>query len=293
MTIHIEFKVGEKYENMKGMYEVLSIDGDSMIIRWDSGEETSTPIELQRKIILRLESEKRQRENAAQAKKKSKSKSASSRYGSGFSGMELSDFKKDVKGTTWRNRNCLGGAVTNRLTPGPYAFNSWAIYRSPEIQWADTAHRKRDSRWLQAKFFAEIDEASLCFGFYIERADNDQKSDWTPFMSWLENDGNEEWLISTLSEHDLRIYDPNGAIPGAITSFNGKWRLSDGGNHQEIPALNRFLHELPGNKRVDLHIGKKVDKDEAIARGETLADDISMVLNTLMPLYEAATPAAE
>ena len=35
----IQFEVGQKYENMKGVYEVLSIEGNAMRIRWESGEE--------------------------------------------------------------------------------------------------------------------------------------------------------------------------------------------------------------------------------------------------------------
>jgi hypothetical protein len=32
------------YENMKGVYEVVSILNDSMVIRWNNGSEPVTPI---------------------------------------------------------------------------------------------------------------------------------------------------------------------------------------------------------------------------------------------------------
>ena len=51
---HIEFEVGEKYENMKGIYEVLSIDRNTMHIRWESGEEITTTVALQSRIIMRM-----------------------------------------------------------------------------------------------------------------------------------------------------------------------------------------------------------------------------------------------
>ena len=51
---HVEFEVGEKYENMKGIYEVLSIDRNTMRIRWDSGEEITTTVSLQSRIIMRM-----------------------------------------------------------------------------------------------------------------------------------------------------------------------------------------------------------------------------------------------
>ena len=57
----IRFEVGEKYENMKGIYEVLSVDGNSMRIRWESGEEIMTTVNLQRQIIMRMRQEQRKR----------------------------------------------------------------------------------------------------------------------------------------------------------------------------------------------------------------------------------------
>jgi hypothetical protein len=57
----IQFEVGEKYENMKGVYEVLSVEGNSMRIRWESGEEILTTVTLQRQIIMRMSQEQRNR----------------------------------------------------------------------------------------------------------------------------------------------------------------------------------------------------------------------------------------
>ena len=59
---HVEFEIGKKYENMKGVYEVLSIDGNTMRIRWDSGEEVTTTVSLQSKIVMRMRGEQRKRE---------------------------------------------------------------------------------------------------------------------------------------------------------------------------------------------------------------------------------------
>ena len=58
MNEKIDFKVGQKYENMKGIYEVISINHSFLIIRWENGDQTSTPIETQRRIIERMEREK-------------------------------------------------------------------------------------------------------------------------------------------------------------------------------------------------------------------------------------------
>jgi hypothetical protein len=53
----MQFEVGQKYENMKGVYEVLSLEGNAMRIRWESGEEIMTTVSLQRQIIMRMRKE--------------------------------------------------------------------------------------------------------------------------------------------------------------------------------------------------------------------------------------------
>jgi len=63
MSEKIEFEVGHKYKNMKGVYEVISINDDSMIIRWKNGEQISTSTDLQRRIIQRMQREKQERDN--------------------------------------------------------------------------------------------------------------------------------------------------------------------------------------------------------------------------------------
>lgn len=47
----VEFEVGQQYENRKGIYEVLEIQGDAMRIRWKSGEEVDTTVDMQSRII--------------------------------------------------------------------------------------------------------------------------------------------------------------------------------------------------------------------------------------------------
>jgi hypothetical protein len=58
----VKFEIGEKYKNMKGTYEVLSIDRNSMRIRWDTGEEITTTLNLQSRIVKRMRREQQKRE---------------------------------------------------------------------------------------------------------------------------------------------------------------------------------------------------------------------------------------
>ena len=53
-----EFTVGENYENEKGIFSVLSIEKNEMVIRWVNGEETQTSLEFQGRIQKRRQWEK-------------------------------------------------------------------------------------------------------------------------------------------------------------------------------------------------------------------------------------------
>ena len=53
----IEFEIGQKYKNRKGAYEVIAIEGNSMTIRWKSGEEIVTTTTMQQRIIETMQIE--------------------------------------------------------------------------------------------------------------------------------------------------------------------------------------------------------------------------------------------
>jgi hypothetical protein len=73
-----EFTVGETYENEKGLFSVISIEKEDMVIRWKTGEEIETSIEFQGRIQKRRQWEKAlQQERAAVAKPAPKNAKAS------------------------------------------------------------------------------------------------------------------------------------------------------------------------------------------------------------------------
>ena len=53
------FQVGETYRNDKGDYEVLRIDGPTMVIRWTDSQAWQGPISLQARIWERIQDEER------------------------------------------------------------------------------------------------------------------------------------------------------------------------------------------------------------------------------------------
>ena len=51
----VEFEVGQQYENRKGKYEVIAMDGDAMRIRWETGEEIDTTASMQSRILYHMQ----------------------------------------------------------------------------------------------------------------------------------------------------------------------------------------------------------------------------------------------
>jgi hypothetical protein len=289
MSSNIDFKVGEKYENMKGVFEVVSIDGNSMVIRWDDGDSISTEMDFQQRVISRMQNE---RQILQKNKVSKKSKKFISNFGNEFKGLQESDFKTNVTGTNWRSRSCLGGAVTQRLDSIKYTFNSWAIYRVPMIHWGDEKKHDDNSPWFQSKYFAKIDDNNLYYGLYLEHSilAIDKKDNWSVFISWLNKPENEMLLFEILKVNDLYIYDVEEAnFQGTIKPVNNNWVMSHSGNDQQIDSLYSFLTSFTEANWIGLQIGTIEKKEDAFLKGESIADDISKVFEILMPVFDAST----
>ncbi|QTA79902.1 Uncharacterized protein dnl_21840 [Desulfonema limicola] len=284
MSETIVFKVGHKYENVKGVYEVIDIKDESMTIRWGNGEQVSTPKDLQRRILERIQFEKDRHEqlnNTAGSKTKKRAGSA----GKVFTGLDNSDFKNSISQTSWRNRTGLGGIVAKKIISNKFNLNSWAVAGTPAVQWCDIKLRKQKDQKLQANFYAQVDENNLYYGLCIERPDssNNIKNDWDAFLSWLDNEQNEIWLNTIASENDLYIYDLNKkCFNDTIRSCNGKWKKEN----EDITSLCDFFKNLHQFNQTVITISKIDKKEDIIAQKEGISDTISSLFNTLMPVYE-------
>ncbi|MFP4308399.1 MAG: hypothetical protein ACLFQQ_14390 [Desulfococcaceae bacterium] len=294
----INFKVGERYENRKGQFEVLTINGDQMEIRWQDGESMWTDMSFQRRVIRNMEFEEAQAKARAEAGSTAAAKRASRKRSGGgrFKGFLESDFSNSVSGTHWRSRAQLGGAVTQRLDPGPFRINSWPVYRMARVHWVDETHREKEDDALQGKFFASASPNGIQYGFFIERppeSDDSPWLDWDAFLEWLGTPENESWLRETAAAQELVLYDHNDnekgecAFQGEIRADESGWRLDRA--DKAIPRLFEFLESLPPRKPGSLMIARRVEKDEAMARGADIANDIAGLFEILMPLYQAAT----
>ncbi len=285
------FHVGERYENRKGLFSVLSIDGDHLAIRWDTGEEAITSVELQAKVLRNME-----RELLAGSTKKGYQAPRS--YGELFRGLRAEDFTGDVTGTHWRAREQLGGAVTKTLTASE-PFDSWSIYRRAEVHWASIARRRLVSTLLQTKFFVRITSEALLHGLYFERSDdrNENQDDWRRFLVWAENPDNCQWLHRTVLRTGAAFTNPYPEQRGQcfygdlVALENGSFRYeADPPSVFEASALPTFLRNFRDDLWLNLIISRTISRDEAIAQRAGIGSTIGEFFNTFLPVYENRRP---
>ena len=289
MTDEIIFKVGESYENVKGVYEVISTepDNDSMVIQWENGDKIETSIKFQAQIIKRLLFEKTINEE------KKKSYSFPKSYGAGFNGFVDSDFKNNVTGTTWRSRDSLGGAVSKLLPSETFYFISNAVYRVPMTQWADLHHRVRvdSDASEQAKFYVQTSEKNLQFGFYIEHTaeSSSSKKDWNNFIQWLSKEENEKWVNKLSEQNGLTVKIDEWYLEEMISDLLIKpkkemWEK----DNKKIDSIIPFLKELNSEHWMGLYIFSDMKKETVISKNKGIAKDIAEIFELLMPLYKAS-----
>ena len=291
MTEEMRFEVGEKYENMKGVFEVIAIRRGSMDIRWEDGEEISTSIELQQRIIERMHHEK-EMEEAQAVQKAKKAKASASKGGKHFSGLENSDFSNAVSKTTWRGRGQLGGAVALRLKSRQFKFNSWAVLRKPEVQWLDVQRKKQADLPFQIKFYARVEEENLYFGAHIPAPDpsGTEKTDWHALIAWLDKPENDSWLNKQCLSHDLYLCDlGKQGFSGTLEAKKDQWVHRESEKKDAtVKSLSAFLASAGKSGATDLRIEKRMDKDAAIEKKQPIASDMADLFETLMPVYAGA-----
>jgi hypothetical protein len=87
------FHPGERYENRRGLFEVISVEGNAMRIRWDTGEEINTSVAFQAKILTNMDRE------FAEATVQRRGKTPKS-FGEFFRGLHVQDLPKTLRGRT-------------------------------------------------------------------------------------------------------------------------------------------------------------------------------------------------
>ena len=255
----VKFVVDEQYENEKGIFTVLSLKKNDMLIRWENGEELQTTVELQTSIQSRRQWEQLQEEIKAEAAKKG---TKSGKTGGHFAGFKPGDFKSSAARTNWRGRARLGGAVTPKIAESEFKFNSWAFSTKSELHWQDADKRKKDADGNGARFFARLDTAGLVYGLWVSRPTDQEaagSTDWDRFYNWISGEEGQNQLNSLVNEHKLTMHDSKGTAVSAMAVEDTYFEISC-----------------------------KVDKKKAISREKTIAEDMAKLFSALVPLYRAA-----
>jgi len=287
----IEFKVGESYANEKGVFEVMSIKGDRMVMEFENGETINSDIELQRRIQNRRQWEKSVREKKAAPPPAQPRRKPSRKSTKPFNGLQSKIFQNKISEIQWRSRQQLGGCVSDQLSFDRFNFLSWAAASRNEVHWADAARWKSKTIPHVAKFFARADETSFAWGFYIERPDatGSESSDWEAFIRWLRSPENDQWLREVARNEGLEVYDAHkSCFIGVIRPRESDWGIEGSSVRNSTDALGTCIDSWPATAWLDLMIAKRISLEEAIGRGESIADDIASLFGRLLPLYEAA-----
>jgi hypothetical protein len=280
----IEFNVDEQYENEKGIFTVISIHRDQMVIRWESGEEIRTDIALQTRIAERRQWEKLNREAQAQAAKASR-KSGSRKKGA-FTGFAPTDFKKSASRTTWRSRSQLGEAITQKIDTVRLKLNSWAFGHKPEMHIQDAKHRSSAAPDDQARFFIRVDQRALYYGFRVARpaGSDDASSDWGAFCEWLAEPENEQTIHKIASEYQLAVSNFKKPASSPLLTADDGWLIDKTGKE----SLIAYINDAPKSGPFDLEISASMDKAEAVGYGIDISTKIAQLFSRLLPVYQAA-----
>ena len=297
----LPFRVGEKYRNRKGAYQVVSIDGDRMVIHYLSGGTLTTTITDQQRIWENMSAEDSVQPAPQTGTKPSISsprKPVRSRREREFKGLSETDFKDNVASTSWRARESLGGLLAEEMTLAKGGdYQSWSVYRVPEVHVAQPTYYSEPDKARESKFRFRLTEDAAWYGFYIEHyiGEEDKTWDWWRFLRCIER--NE--AVQRQVENAMRQQDLHWAVwPKSDQEMNNWLRTEerDGGSilrHTtegwEAPFtwthFVTILKELPANTWFGVFLHGYTPKAQAIAKGLNLAGDVVAVWKALEPLY--------
>ncbi|MHB8763251.1 MAG: hypothetical protein ACYDA8_02735 [Deferrisomatales bacterium] len=282
------FSKGGHYENMKGTYEVLSIAGNAMRIRWENGEESDTDVKLQDRILSRFEREVR----ASRERPGTRQEDDPSDLGPRFQGLVPADFTLDAAATTWRSRTGgIAGSVTQELEVGEFCFDSRVPFRQPMVLWADVDRKAGSAAQFHAGFFCRLDEARAYYGFFVERtSDADGKGNWHRFIEWLSVPEQEAWFRALAAQTGLKIFDGRDTASFLQASSTG-WVWTEGDQRTEVPSLGAFFATRPAEPGTVVECAAVVEKDAAVRQALGFGRTIAQVFGSLMPLYRACLGA--
>ena len=293
------FKIGDKYQNRDGEYEVISIDGPKMVIRYSDGRVVETTVQMQERIRRNIQLDENTPRLVEGARRIRPKRRRSDKRGQSFEGLQSDDFQKGVAGTSWRSRTSLGGLLARKLsnTIGQ-EFQSYSIYRRAELHIAQPGHYHKSIRWREAKFVLKLDSERARYGFYIERSDEtiDDSWDWQRFIASLGGDeALQRRVWRAMTELDLHwdvYFESETLLVARVRAADDElmWEPTNE-TDSETMSWSDFaakLSDLRIGSWCDLYLCKCMAKDDAIAAGVGLSDEVTRTFQVLLPLYRAS-----
>lgn len=288
------------------MAERVTLDGKEYVYdngRWYNAETFLTPPQM---IVRRLERRRAavvrpdpQPVQATKPKPKPPRTEPPARWGRSFDGLEASDFKRGVSGTTWRRKSTLAGLLASNLSDASgHFFTSHAVYRRPQIFLYVAEHADEDQRQRSAKFYFQLDEEKAHYGFLIEKSDEkmDDKWDWSRFLSALEKDKElQETVAEAMDEHDLQwrveVLDAQQEEYDRVATVAREEPLvwNEEGETEKVSWSDFVgrLRAIEDNQWCNLWLRATMEKDAAVEAGTGIADPVVAAYRALLPLYEA------
>ena len=215
-----------------------------------------------------------------------------------FQGFQDKDFRVSVRGTHWRHRRALGGALRKGLRQvfGKH-YETWGVPGSNTLHIARRSAYRFPPRGNQAHLFVTASPTELRWGLSIPGGGDH----WQRFRYRLNHDpATLATLIHLLSVYPLTLTDITTNLGGAL---GGCWRFE---NNEltwleacTLPSasiLNDIpfrLAALPDDTSVHLALYTTTSPEKAIAWRESAPDRLLPILLALVPLYETCLPPHE
>ncbi len=208
-----------------------------------------------------------------------------------FTGFQEKDFGTDVRGTHWRHRRALGGALRRGLRQvfGRH-YETWGMPGVNSIHIARRAHYAFRARRAQAYLFVRALPTTLQWGLMIPAGGEH----WRRFRFRLNHDpATLTTLVHLLSVYPLVFSDVRDSLGGAL---GGCWRFEqniltwrEACTLPSASILNDIpfrISQLPEDESVLLGIYTETTPAKAIAWDDDAAQRLLPILLALIPLYE-------
>lgn len=287
----MEFEIdGKKYKwNGEAWFDENFIKPPDIIIR---------RLDLIRRKQLASLASSSKKVNQKRDKIQKKVKRSYDRLGKEFNGLKDQDFQRGTKGTTWRRRTTLAGAIAQSLNDRTgVPFQSYAIYRRAQVIIAVPERFDEGDKFPYAKFDVRLNEENAQVSFYIERQAGaiTDKWDWIRLMDALADESLQDTVMNVMRQDGLwwtiELREDDKKVRKIMITLDKslRWQSDDYIADISWAEFHERIRQLPLNQWVDLRLGKTITKNDAIRMGIDFCTEVVNVFDRLILLYQKST----